>query len=434
MKKIAIIGGGVEGLSNYRYFVAQKETAITILDQKPVDKKLFPLAQFVTGPHYLDNLAEYDLIVRSPGIHLNKIKAPANKITSNTREFFAHCPAPIIGVTGTKGKGTTSTLIAKFLAADGKNVHLVGNIGASALDELPKIKSVDWVVYELSSFQLIDVTQSPHIAVHLMIEPDHLDVHTDMQEYINAKANIFAYQKPNDIAVYYEANAEIAKSAQLSAATTKIAYNRNSTNLDCVRVQNGQILYKNTPVASVDSIALVGEHMLDNICAAIAATFNLVTNKGVYETVLRQFTGLDHRLQPVGTKNEVLYIDDSISTIPSTAIAAIRAFKEPKIIILGGSDKGSEYDDLAAEIANNNIKQVFLLGRMKDKIAEALNIHNYAHYKLVDTLEQAVELAANSAQKGDVVLLSPACASFDMFSGYSERGQRFAEAVKSLPN
>ncbi len=432
MKKIAIIGGGVEGLSNYRYFAKQKDTAITILDQKDINKTQFPLADIVTGPHYLDNLDQYDLIVRSPGTHPDKITTNKERITSNTKEFFTHCPAPIIGVTGTKGKGTTSTLIAKILKADGKTVHLVGNIGVSALDELPKITPEDWVVYELSSFQLMDVTQSPHIAVHLMIEADHLDVHTNMQEYIRAKANIFAYQKPSDVSVYYEANPEIVKAALSSPAQTKIPYNRRSKNSECVRVENGEIMYKDKPVVPVESIALVGEHMLDNVCAAVAATYNLVVDKNVYKAVLTAFTGLDHRLQPVGKKNGVTYIDDSISTIPSTAIAAIRAFREPKILILGGSDKGSEFTALAEEIAHSNVRQVFLIGQMKDKIAETLQKSGYRQFKAVQTLEEAVASAATSVHSGDVVLLSPACASFDMFTGYVDRGNRFAQAVEKL--
>ena len=234
MKKIAIIGGGVEGLSNYRYFSSDKNSEITILDQKPIDETQFPKAKFVTGPNYLDDVDKYDLIVRSPGTHLSKIHADAEKITSNTKEFFAHCPAPIIGVTGTKGKGTTATLIAKFLEADNKHVHLVGNIGVSALDELPDIKANHWVVYELSSFQLMDITQSPHIAVHLMVEQDHLDVHSDMGEYLQAKANIFAFQKEDDVAVYYEANPDVVKAALQSLALTKIPYDRNSKKEDSV--------------------------------------------------------------------------------------------------------------------------------------------------------------------------------------------------------
>lgn len=182
----------------------------------------------------------------------------------------------------------------------------------------------------------------------------------------------------------------------------------------------------------IDNIALVGEHMLDNICAAIAATYQLIEDKSVFDTVLRNFSGLDHRLQPVSNKNGVLYIDDSISTIPSTAIAAIKAFSQPKIIILGGSDKGNEFDELASEIAHSNVRHVFATGQMKHKIISALQKANYTQFTEVETLPDAVKSSAKTAQKGDVVLLSPACASFDMFSGYAERGNTFAQAVKEL--
>jgi len=432
MRRIAIAGAGVEGASNYRYFSQLPNTEITILDQKSLDESMFPLAKYVSGPDYLDNLDAYDLVVHSPGIRPDKLAVDSSKVTTNTKEFFAHCPAPIIGVTGTKGKGTTSTLIAKFLKADGKTVHLLGNIGTPALDELPKIKATDWVVYELSSYQLFDLDKSPHIAVHLMFAPDHLDIHTDLSEYAAAKANIFRFQKVHDVAVYYVGSAQATRSAELSPAKTKLPFDRTGKFPDGCYVKENVVWLGKTPVIDVVDIALVGEHMLDNVCAAVTATFHLISDRTVYARVLSHFTGLPHRLQVVAYKNGVRYIDDSISTIPSTAIAAIQAFSEPKILILGGSDKGSNFDELAQVVSQSDVKHVFVMGIMADKIAQSLQKANYTYFTRCNNLEQVMNSVALVVQAGDVVLLSPACASFDMFDSYVQRGELFSRLANDI--
>lgn len=432
MRKIAIVGGGVEGASNYRYFSAQSDTQVTVRDQNNLEQANFPNAELITGEGYLDDLDQYDLVVHSPGIRPDKLIVDPSKITTATQEFFTHCKAPIIGVTGSKGKGTTASLIANFLQADGKNVHLIGNIGKPALDELAHIQHTDWVVYELSSFQLMEVTQSPHIAVHLMFEPDHLDWHKDMNEYQDAKANIFRFQKADDIAVYYAGSKQVIKSVELSGSTSKIPFDWSGKFSIGAYVLNHTILFGPEVIADTKSVALVGDHMLDNVCAAVAATYHLIQDREIYTQVLNSFTGLPHRLQVVAENNGVRYIDDSISTIPTTAIAAIKAFDDPKLLILGGSDKGNDFDELARVIATNTVKKVYLIGIMADKIAHSLDGAGYLDYQKCDDLEEVVDQIKIDSDKGDVVLLSPACASFDMFTSYAQRGDQFTQLAKNL--
>lgn len=455
MKKVAIVGFGREGrsaLSYFRalgdtctifYYVNPKLASIDILAEVPPDVDTIEISKDTDFSGLLDN---YDVVIRSADLLAHNIHTSA-PISSNTIEFFQQCAAPIVGVTGTKGKGTTSTLVARLLEAAGKNVYLLGNIGSSPLDSLNSISADDWVVFELSSYQLSDLTISPHVAVHLMLEPDHLDVHTDMDEYANAKANIFAYQKPNDIAVYYQASTYAAAAVAKSLAKIKVPFDRNSTDKFAVRVKEGVILINEYKIANVDDIQLVGSHMTDNVCAAIAAYLPICYPEIVsgnvsgdvlenvqmtVKNVLQNFMGLPHRLQIIAKKHGITYVDDSISTNPSTAIAAIHAFAEPKILILGGSDKGNNFDELARAIRLSNIKKVILLGEMAERIQTSLTAESYTDILHANNLDSAVIMAAKVADSGDVVVLSPACASFDMFSSYTERGDIFTKSVEKL--
>jgi UDP-N-acetylmuramoylalanine--D-glutamate ligase len=238
-----------------------------------------------------------------------------------------------------------------------------------------------------------------------------------MAEYVHAKRNLFAHQGVDDIAVYTPLNAFSSQNVQVSPASTKIPYGAELKDVDGVRVVGEEILYGDAVVARLSDVALVGRHMLDNVCAAIAASWDYVPDKSIYPKVLRKFTGLPHRLQVVAEVNGVRYIDDSISTVPDTAMAAIRSFAEPKQLILGGSDKGNDYSDLAKLIAQDGtIKQVYLLGQTASKIAKSLQDADFDRYSDTHTeLTEIVQQASKAAKQGDIVLLSPACASFDMF-------------------
>lgn len=429
--KVAILGYGVEGKSAAAYWQTAGHQ-ITICDADPHCEVPSGVAA-QTGPNYLHNLDQFDLIVRSPGIKPSAI-TQANpdlaiaKITTATNEFLSECPANVIGVTGTKGKGTTSTLISKILEAAGHRVHLGGNIGTAALDLLPQIEPEDWVVLELSSFQLMDARYSPHVAVMLMIAPDHQDWHPDMAEYLTAKQQIFAHQEQGDRAVFNACNLYSLQSG-LGAPGDQLPYNDPAgawTDGETVKVAD-------TPICSVADIALPGRHNCDNVCAAVAATWPIIQDAAPIKEAIRAFTGLEHRLERVAEVNGVTYINDSYSTNPETSIAAIQAYKEPKVIILGGSSKGSSFSHLADTISHQNVRAAILIGETSPQIKQALEKVGYRNILLgTGDMESIVALTSKAAEAGDVVILSPACASFGLFKSYKDRGNQFRDAVNQL--
>lgn len=431
--KIAIAGFGIEGRSSYDYFTDQYPTAeVTIFDERDQLNDLPTDAKIYLGNGAFDKLIGFDIVVRSPSLAPNKI-VTNGKIWSATNEFFDKVPAKIIGVTGTKGKGTTCSLIASILHSAGKTVHLVGNIGVPALDILPQIKPDDIVVYELSSFQLWDLKKSPQIAVVLIIEPDHLDVHIDFDEYVMAKANITVHQTVSDIVIYHPTNEYSQQIAGRSAGEKQ----RYAVHEDGgVYVWNDNFYIGTDAICGVDTLHLVGAHNRENACAAISAVKKIipeVTNQQIVDGLLA-FNGLPHRLNFVTEKNGVKYYDDSIATTPGSAVAAIRSFDQPKILILGGHDKGSDYRDLVREISQtDSVKTVLLIGSNADKLGGLLEgagagsrIDNLGKR----TMSEIVQVAKKYAKPGDVVILSPASASFDMFDSYHDRGEQFITAVK----
>ena len=449
--KIIIAGYGVEGVSNLVYFQQKfPDAEFVVADERPVDKlpTIPDGVKLISGKNvFSEQLDDADLVVRTASLPPRNIKT-SSKIWSATNEFFDKCPAPIIGVTGTKGKGTTCSLIASILQQAGQTVHLVGNIGVPALDVLPKIKKDDIVVYELSSFQLWDLEKSPHIAVVLMIEPDHLNVHADFADYLNAKKNIRRHQGISDKCIYHPTNKYAQKVAATPLGKSNDAKCGHCDTLDFaqryaipdddqVYVQNGYFCVQNRQICSTDHLRLPGAHNLENACAAMSAVTELpiaVTDEQ-YAAGLESFTGLPHRLKLVAEKNGVRYYDDSISTTPGSAIAALKAFTEPKILILGGSDKGADYTELAQEIARQQMRTVIVNGANASEIIEILHKNKVSCQVVqleMSAMPTVVEAAANQAQSGDVVILSPAAASFDMFKSYNDRGEQFVAAVENL--
>lgn len=427
--KIAIAGYGAEGESNYRYWNTSDNQVVIVDEQQP--SRLMPVdASLMIGTDAFGKLNGYDMVIRSPGISPNKILSDG-KIWSATNEFFAKCPAPIIGVTGSKGKGTTCSLIASILRAAGKKVHLVGNIGVPALDVLNDIQADDIVVYELSSFQLWDIVKSPHIAVVLMIEPDHLDVHASYEEYVEAKGNIARYQTPNDMVIFNAVNPHSSIIARNSEGV-KVAFQSK----EAAHVSDGFFWYGNQQLCAVDTLRIAGVHNQDNACAAISAVWPYVQDSTHITKGLLAFTGLPHRLKFVREVNGVSYYDDSIATTPGSAVAAIKAFTQPKVLIIGGSDKGSDYSQLAdAIMACDSLRAVVAIGQEGPVIAKLLHERGAGkavNIEAAQNMRSVVARAASCAQPGDVVVLSPACASFDMFKSYSDRGDQFIAAVNEL--
>lgn len=426
---IAIAGYGIEGKANYAYWNTPENT-LTIVDASEHLDDLPAGAATILGDDAFSKLDGFDLVVRTASLAPSKIKTDG-KIWSATNEFFAKCPAPIIGVTGTKGKGTTSSLIAAILRAAGKTVHLVGNIGLPALGELAKITADDIVVFELSSFQLWDLEKSPQVAVVLMIEPDHLNVHDGFTDYVTAKANIRRHQSGVDLCVYHPYN---EFSQEIANVTSRGVVGRFGIADDgFVYVKDGHFYVKEQMICGVEAVKIPGAHNLDNACAAISAVLRYTDDADAIELGLQSFEGLPHRLKFVAEIAGVRYYDDSIATTPGSAIAAIHAFSEPKVLILGGSDKGSDYAELIGLCKTSGTK-VVAMGETGPRIAEQCRTYDVEYRSVQGGMIEAVGAAAEMTEGQGVVVLSPAAASFDMFTGYADRGDQFAAAVRSLSN
>ena len=431
--KIAILGYGDQGRAARDYWSSAEHT-LTICDQD--ESLILPDdVQLQLGPDYLKGLAEFDVIVRSPSVHPNDILAANDpavmaKVTTVTNEFLRICPTKnVIGVTGTKGKGTTSTLVTKMLEAMGKRVHLGGNIGTPPLDLLKNnIHSEDFVVLELANFQLIDLQYSPHIAVCLMVVPEHLNWHTDFTEYVAAKSQLFLHQSPDDVAVYF-ADSEVSEQIAHCSLGFKIRYYAEPG----AYVEDGRIIMDGQSICRVDELKLLGKHNWQNACAAITTVWQINQDVPALRNVLTTFTGLDHRLELVREVGGVKYYNDSFGTTPETAIVAIEAFDEPKIVILGGSDKGADYTELGKVVASNNVRAAIVLGETAPKIKHALTVAGYKTTLDGGTnMESIMRKLSEVAQSGDVVLFSTGSASFDMFANYKDRGEQFRAAVKAL--
>lgn len=484
-KKTAVIGIGVEGISSAKFLLG-KGVSVSILDKKTkdqVDKEYLKEARkidvkLVLGEKYLKDLSQFSFIVRSPGVKLitseikDVISSGAN-VTSQTKIFFDLAPCQIIGVTGTKGKGTTSSLIFEMLKLSGKNAYLGGNIGVPPLDFLDKLNEQSIVVLELSSFQLQDLKKSPHIGVMLMTTSEHLDYHKDLPEYIEAKRNLLRFQDKEDLAVInrdYVASREsdiltngqifqISREDEVSQGCYvkdgKVWIKGAVAAHENIRVHNaGKFGLKNkkadganahfeiftssprpTKVVDIKDILLPGEHNLENVCAAVMAAYLAGVGTQNITQVLKTFKGLEHRLELVGEAKGVRYYDDSFSTTPETAIAAIKAFKEPEILILGGSSKRSDFKELGKTILNSsNIKAIIGIGEEWIRIKFELPNSKIPVVEGCKNMKEIIKEARKIAEKGDVVLLSPACASFGMFKNYKDRGNKFKEEVGKLKN
>lgn len=423
-QKVAVIGLGIEGKDAINYLL-EKGAIVTLFDKKPENELDFNgvdinKIELVCGEDYLKKgINGYGYIVRSPGVYpfipeiAEAVKNGAS-LTSAIKIFFDECKGKIVGVTGTKGKGTTSTLIYEILKAGGKDVFLTGNIGKPSLELLPKINNKSWIVMELSSFQLIDLTKSPHIAIVLNITDDHMDWHKDYVEYINAKKNIVKFQSVSDFA-FINGEYETSKEFETLGKGKKILFNKQSL----------ETKYKT-------NLLLRGEHNLENIAAAVEAAKVVGVGEEIILKTVRSFKGLEHRLELVADIDGVKYYNDSFATGPQPTIAAINSFAENETLILGGSDKGLDFRDLRTLIEKkDNVKNLILIGDIGEKIGGAIknkNIISLGHTNMIEIVKKAKEVTS----PGGVVILSPAAASFDMFNNYKDRGNQFKKTVLSL--
>lgn len=431
--KIAIVGFDIEGRATYEYLKKLGGHEITICDQNEQVSVPDGLPSRL-GDGYLNGLDEFDVIVRTAGLSPRKILAQnpgvAERITTHVNLFFGGSPtANIIGITGTKGKGTTSSLITKMLEEAGQKVCLGGNIGVPPLTFLSELDEKSWVVLELSSFQLMDLRYSPHIGVCLMVVPEHLDWHKDLEEYLTAKEQLFAHQTVDDTAIYFADNENSYRIASAGLGG-EVPYFAPPGAV----VENEAIMIDGQTICEVADLKLLGAHNWQNACAAVTALWQAgFTDPEPLRKALQAFSGLPHRLELVGEHGGVNYYDDSFATTPESSIVAIQAFTQPKIVILGGSDKGASYDELAAVVAGGEVRHALLIGQQAEGIKSALDNAGFHAYEMGGTtMPEIVEQANSLARPGDVVLLSPACASFDMFQNYKDRGDQFKQAVRAL--
>ena len=439
-KKIAVLGLGV---SNRPLVQLLLEYGCTVVgcDRTPrekLDAQVLELEKsgctLRVGDHYLDDL-QADIVFRTPGMHpanpaLEQLRTQGAQITSEMEVFFSLCPCTILAVTGSDGKTTTTTLISEMLKAAGKTVWLGGNIGTPLLPVCRQMKATDFAVVELSSFQLMDMTHSPHVAVVTNLAPNHLDVHKDMDEYVQAKKNLFAFQKATDRLVLNQDN---AITNEFVGNGTTVKFSRQGVADVCL--QDGVIVRGETPVLNTADILLPGVHNVENYMAAILAVEGFVEDD-VIRHVAKNFGGVEHRIELVRIKDGVKFYNDSIASSPSRTIAGLNSFPEKVLLIAGGYDKQIPFDVLGPYICRS-VKTLFLNGATASKIRQAVeNSPDYQPGKppIVDCgdFTSATLAAAKAAEAGDVVLMSPACAAFDQFKNFMERGAHFKKLIKEL--
>ena len=444
-KTVAVVGIGVSNTPWLRRLL-QEGIRVTACDKRSRDA-LGTLAEELEkagcrlqlGENYLQGLNQ-DVIFRTPGLRpdvteLLAAKARGSEITSEMEAFFEVCPCTLLAVTGSDGKTTTTTIIAELLKAAGKTVHVGGNIGNPLLCRADEMHPEDYAVLELSSFQLMTMTHSPHIAVVTNLAPNHLDMHKSMEEYVAAKENIFRYQSAGDVAVFNLDNA-ITREQGTRAPGHVRYFSRREEPADGVFLRGEEIISRHDGweqvIMTTEDIRLPGVHNVENYMAAIAAVDGLVPYE-VIRKFARDFNGVEHRIELVRTYHGVRFYNDSIASSPSRTIAGLRSFKEKVILIAGGYDKHIPFDVLGPEVVER-VKLLVLCGTTAGKIRAAVEQapgYRPGRPEIVEVMpfEKAVLYARDKAQSGDVVTLSPACAAFDQFKNFAERGKTFKAIV-----
>lgn len=430
---VSVVGVGI---SNKHLLNVLKDTnaKIVLRDKNEIDEKTKNLLKennvtYITGENYLENITE-KYIFRSPGImsskeEFQKALQNGSVLTSEMEAFFDICPAKIIGVTGSDGKTTTTTLIGEVLKKAGFTVHIGGNIGTPLIDRLDKIKPEDYVIVELSSFQLMSMTKSPDIAVITNIAPNHLDKHKDMNEYVVAKTNVFKHGAKK---VVLNAENEITKSF---ITENSLTFSLKEKQKNGAYLKDEKIYFKDEYIMDATDIKIPGIHNVDNFLAVICAVSEICSFDFVKE-VAKNFGGVPHRIEFVREVDNIKFYNDSIASSPTRAVAGLNAFSKKVIMIAGGSDKNIPFDTLAKVIVKK-VKHLIVTGFTQEKIKEAVlkEDKNFPIYVAKD-FKDAVLYSKKIAKNGDTVILSPACASFDHFKNFEERGNKFKELVNSL--
>lgn len=445
--RVLVLGVGVSNRPLVRLLL-RYGIDVTCCDKTPrekLDAEVLELeaqgARLHLGEDYLDGISG-DVVFRTPGLHpdtpqIRALREQGAVISSEMEAFFTVCPAPIIAVTGSDGKTTTSTLIAEMLKKQGFRVWLGGNIGTPLLDKADEIRPEDQVVLELSSFQLMYFPYSPHVAVITNLSPNHLDIHKDMEEYVTAKENLYLHQKPGDVLILNRDNA-ITHSFVPKAKGEVLEFSRLTEPERGVFLRDGAIWRKGDRTEKLleqSDILLPGIHNVENYMAAILAVGDRVSTENI-RAVAKSFGGVEHRIELVREKDGVRYYNDSIASSPTRTIAGLRSFSQKLILIAGGYDKHVPFEPLGPEIVEH-VKTLILTGATAPKIeAAVLAAPNYEPGKPEilheEDFYEAIRLASRTAKSGDVVILSPAGPAFDKFKNFMVRGKEFKKTVMEL--
>ncbi|MCA9945574.1 MAG: UDP-N-acetylmuramoyl-L-alanine--D-glutamate ligase [Anaerolineales bacterium] len=443
-KRLLILGLARQGKALAR-FATEVGAVVTITDLRSPEKlqdildELSDLdIRYVLGEHPMELIEEADIVAVSGGVPLEAplvqaAQAKGLPVTNDSLEFSKRAPTAVIGITGSAGKTTTTALTGVMSQVAGRRTWVGGNIGQPLIAELHKMQPDDVVVQELSSFQLEIWDRSPHIATVLNITPNHLDRHKTMKAYTNAKANILRYQAADDVSILCADDpGSLALSAIVRGKLRLFSLKNEVT--EGAMVKNGRILIRNgaeKTICPIEDVQLRGRHNLLNVLAAITLADSAGIPTEAIAHAIRTFTGVEHRLELVRTRRGVQWFNDSIATAPERALAALNAFSEPIILLAGGRDKAMEWDAWAETVAQR-VKSVILFGDLADMLAAKLADHQHPDFKQVNTVAEAVDLAAGTAVSGDIVLLSPGGTSFDAFNDFAERGKLFRQLVNEL--
>lgn len=441
-KRVLVIGAGKSGAASAEFLARHGEQVVLTATKRELQLEwLAELGvEFIWERQPDIGEVEPDYLVLSPGVPLRippvvQAKAKGIPVIGELELAYRHCRAPFLAITGTNGKTTTTTLVGELMKMVNDQVFVGGNIGVPLISTVEQLSSEAVVVAEVSSFQL-ETTETfrPHIALLLNLTPDHLDRHGDMQGYLAAKARIFAQQQPEDYLVLNYDDSVLRDLAK--EAPGKVIFFSQTNKLEEGVYLDDGIIYlslngKAEAVCPWRDIAIKGRHNLENAMGAIAMAFLAGVSVEKIAQVLREFPGVEHRLEPVRTVNGVLYVNDSKGTNPDSTIKALEAFEQPIVIILGGKNKGSDFGPLA-QLVKQRVKYAVVLGQARPELVAALQQADFTSYCEVDDFTEAVAVAASHGESGDVILLSPACASWDMFTSYEERGKLFKQLVAAL--
>jgi UDP-N-acetylmuramoylalanine--D-glutamate ligase len=453
-QRALVLGLAREGLDLTR-FLASHGANVVVTDQKPAEALEEPLGAlraegFLSlgssatsgrgsvalrlGGHDPSHLDGVDVVYASPGVPpehslLQEARQRGIRLSSLVELFFGLCPAPILGITGSAGKSTTTSLVGEMFSAAGRHVFVGGNIGRPLLGKLEEMTEKSWVVMELSSFQLESLHVSPHIAVVTNVTPNHLDRHPSMEAYWAAKGQLLAHQGPSDFAIL---NADDPWTMRYRPNGRVLHFSLEGV-VEGAYLADRQLMLLGESLVSVDEVPLRGRHNLANVLAASAAAHAAGIERGAMQAAIQRFQGVAHRLQTVAERDGVKFVDDSIATAPERSIAALQAYDEPLVLIAGGRDKHLPMEDWARLIVRR-VKHVVLLGEMSDLVAQAIHAVDptYGGISRARTMAEAVTQAARVVRSGDVVLLSPGGTSYDMYRDFEERGRDFARAAREL--